>query len=252
MGARVDLSGMTTTDGRPALALARSALILLACILVLSAWNAVFHLELGSFQGFVEKWSYNVVLVGASLLCIARGLRGEREGRVWLLLGVSMLLWSLGNVYYSVVLWDMQAIPVPSPSDAFWIAFYPGAYLSLLELVRHRRADFGGGLWLDGAIGALAIGSVAIAFVLDRVLSTSGASALSVATNLAYPVGDTVLLMLTVGVRPFPSSTWARIGTGHGRNRTRHCAHGPDLQGQLAPVERTRRAGAQRRSNRTG
>ena len=77
-------------------------------------------------EGFLEKWSYNVVLVGASLVCIGSGIGGERERRVWLLLGISMLLWSLGNVYYSVVLWDKETIPVPSLSDAFWIAFYPG------------------------------------------------------------------------------------------------------------------------------
>ena len=99
---------------------------MLGCILVLSAWNALFDVGVGPLEGFLEKWSYNVVLVGASLVCIGSGIGGERERRVWLLLGISMLLWSLGNVYYSVVLWDKETIPVPSLSDAFWIAFYPG------------------------------------------------------------------------------------------------------------------------------
>jgi diguanylate cyclase (GGDEF)-like protein len=189
---------MTSHDRRDGVVAARVALSLLGCILVVSAWHAVFDVNLGPLEGFVEKWSYNVVLVGASLLCAARGLRPDRESRVWLLLGISMLLWSLGNIYYSVVLWDMETIPVPSPSDAFWIAFYPGVYMSLLQLLRYRRVHAGGGLWLDGAIGALAIAAVAVAFVFDRILTTSGATPLSVATNLAYPVGDTVLLMLTV------------------------------------------------------
>jgi diguanylate cyclase (GGDEF)-like protein len=158
----------------------------------------LFDVDLGPLQGFFAKWSYNVVLVGASLLCIVRGVGRGRDRGVWVLLGTSMLLWSLGNVYYSVVLWDKEVIPVPSLSDAFWIAFYPGAYLSLLQLLRYRRVHAGGGLWLDGAIGALAIASVAVVFVFDRILTTSGATPLSVATNLAYPVGDTVLLMLTV------------------------------------------------------
>jgi two-component system cell cycle response regulator len=189
---------MSSTDRTAAVVLARGALALLGCILAVSAWNAMFELNFGPLQGFFAKWSYNVVLVGASLLCVVRGLGGGRDRRVWLLLGTSMLMWSLGNVYYSVVLWDKETIPVPSPSDAFWIAFYPGAYLSLLQLLRHRRVDAGGGLWLDGAIGAFAIASAAVAFLFDRILTTSGASPLSVATNLAYPVGDTVLLMLTV------------------------------------------------------
>lgn len=179
---------------------ARGGILLLGVLLAVAACNAILELDAGPLRGFVEKWSYNVVLVGASLICIGRGLVGDARRRVWFLLGSSMLLWSLGNVYYSVALWDKEIIPVPSWSDAFWIAFYPGVYLSLLKLLRYRTVTPGSGLWLDGAIGGLAVASVAVAFVFDQLLIASGSNFLSVATNLAYPVADTALVMLTVAV----------------------------------------------------
>ena len=191
---------MSATRPDAPVTFARRSIVLLGMLLAVAASNVLFDLDFGPLSGFVEKWSYNVVLVGASLLCMARGFSKDPRRRVWLLLGTSMLMWSLGNVYYSVVLWDREIIPVPSWSDAFWIAFYPGAYLSLLKLLRYRSVAPESGLWLDGAIGGLAIASAAVAFVFDDVLTTSGASLLSVATNLAYPVADTVLLMLTVAV----------------------------------------------------
>ena len=178
---------------------ARGAILLLGVFLAVAACNAVLELDAGPLRGFLEKWSYNVVLVGASLICIVRGLVGGAR-RVWFWLGSSMLLWSLGNVYYSVALWDKEIIPVPSWSDVFWIAFYPGAYLSLLKLLRYRTVTPGGGLWLDGAIGGLAIAAAAVAFVFDQLLIASRSDTLSVATNLAYPVADTALVMLTVAV----------------------------------------------------
>jgi two-component system, cell cycle response regulator len=197
---RDDVFLMSRTGPTTPARFARAGILLLGVFLAVAACNAVLGLDAGPLRGFLEKWSYNVVLVGAALICTGRGLVGDSRRRVWFLLGGSMLLWSLGNVYYSVALWDKEIIPVPSWSDAFWIAFYPGAYLSLLKLLRYRTVTPGGGLWLDGAIGGLAIAAAAVAFVFDQLLIASGSDILSVATNLAYPVADTALVMLTVAV----------------------------------------------------
>jgi two-component system, cell cycle response regulator len=195
-----DLFSMRRTGPTTPARFARAGILLLGVFLAVAACNAVLGLNAGPLRGFLEKWSYNVVLLGAALICTGRGLVGDSRRRVWFLLGGSMLLWSLGNVYYSVALWDKEIIPVPSWSDVFWIAFYPGAYLSLLKLLRYRTVTPGGGLWLDGAIGGLAIAAAAVAFVFDQLLIASGSDTLSVATNLAYPVADTALVMLTVAV----------------------------------------------------
>ena len=42
-----------------------------------------------------------------------------------------MVLWTVGNLWWGFVLYDMADAPFPSPADAGWLAFYPCAYLCL-------------------------------------------------------------------------------------------------------------------------
>ena len=72
-------------------------------------------------------------------------------------------------------------------------------------------------LWLDGLITALAVAAVGAALVLGVVASTEGSFA-TVATNLAYPLGDLALLafvyaVITVTGRR-PGRTWLFIAAG--------------------------------------
>jgi two-component system cell cycle response regulator len=53
---------------------------------------------------------------------------------------------------------------------------------------------------VDGLIGALGMGAIAAAIVFEAVLHNVEGSAAAVITNLAYPVGDLLLLSLVVGV----------------------------------------------------
>jgi hypothetical protein len=56
-------------------------------------------------------------------------------------------------------------------------------------LLRARAGRISPALWLDGLITALAVAAVSAALVLGVVASTEGSFA-TVATNLAYPLGD--------------------------------------------------------------
>jgi diguanylate cyclase (GGDEF)-like protein len=68
-------------------------------------------------------------------------------------------------------------------------------------LLRARVARFHVSLWMDGALAALAVGALTAAVVFQGVLRTTGGPAAEIAVNLAYPIGDLVLLgMVTGGV----------------------------------------------------
>jgi diguanylate cyclase (GGDEF)-like protein len=73
-------------------------------------------------------------------------------------------------------------------------------------------------VWLDGAIGALTVAAVGSALVLEPVLDTTHGTFASVATNLAYPLGDIVLIVFVVGVFALtgwrPGRTWLLIAIG--------------------------------------
>src|SRR5262249_6224070 len=72
-------------------------------------------------------------------------------------------------------------------------------YVALLMLARQRTTSFRPSMWLDGLSGALAVGAVGAAVVFQAVLSSvAGASPAVVATNLAYPLADLLLLAVVV------------------------------------------------------
>lgn len=130
-----------------------------------------------------------------ALGCVTGGL-ARRSGRLGTLsLGIGLLAWAFGDV-----IWTLEGSPNnPSTADAFYIAFYPLAYLAIVRLGRSYSRPQQATVWLDGAIAGLGAAAVTAAFAFDTILSAIGGSASYVAVNLAYPIGDLVLLALAVG-----------------------------------------------------
>jgi two-component system, cell cycle response regulator len=172
-----------------------------ALLVLLLFYAAVTLWALGSaqLQDAVGRWVYDAVVLGAALVVLLRAAVVEEERRAWLALGLGLLLWALGQTYYSTVLYYADPAPFPSPADAFFLAFYPASYLALVLLLRARVAHLEPLAWVDGLIGALAIAGVAAALIFPPVLEALGGSALGVAVSLAYPCADLVLLGLLFG-----------------------------------------------------
>src|SRR3954454_1636642 len=123
-----------------------------------------------------------------------------------------------GGVYYTVVIKPMHGdAPFPSPADAGYLAIYPGSYVALVLLLRARAGRIPSTLWLDGLLCALAVAGVGAALVFGVVASTEGSLA-TVATNLAYPLGDLTLFAFVIAVIAVtgfrPGRTWMIIALG--------------------------------------
>jgi diguanylate cyclase (GGDEF)-like protein len=158
------------------------------------------------------------LLLAASLACLARGIAVKAERLPWLLLGVALALWTAGDLYYFFAFSLTADVPIPSVADAFYLAFYPVSYVALALLLRRRMRDFHGNLWLDGVIASLAVAALGAAVVFDAVLKSTGGSAIVVATNLAYPLADVLLLALVVATFGLTGwrfdATWAFVAVG--------------------------------------
>ena len=152
----------------------------------------------GEIWPAIDYWGIAAFEIVASLLCIARGAvaRDARHRLLPVMLGLGLLCWSLGDVV--VAAYD-GAPPSPGLSDVFYIAFYPLTYVALMLLMRRQVRRFSVETWLDGGIAGLGAAALCAAFVFHGVLRATGGSTASVATNLAYPVGDLMLLILVVG-----------------------------------------------------
>jgi two-component system cell cycle response regulator len=195
-----------------------------AILVALVCWAVMREAEVGPLRAalhgpFFGKLAYWIVIVGASLLTLARAytIRG-RERLAWGLIGLGSLMWASGDVYWTLVLAKHDVIPVPSLSDAGYLAFYPLVFAGLCLLLSARIDGTPRNLWVDGLTAALAAGAMSAAIVLQAVLDAVGGNALGVATNLAYPIGDLILLAVVIAsfaLRGWRADrTWTLLGVG--------------------------------------
>jgi diguanylate cyclase (GGDEF)-like protein len=161
-----------------------------------------------------NEWLYNGLLVMAVAACALRVLHVPRERAAWLALTIATASETLGEIFYDFVYGGDP--PVPSVADALYVGFYPASYVALLLLLRSRISAINPSLWLDGVMASLAAAALGAAVLLQVVLESTEGSFSVVATNLAYPTGDVLLLALVVGVFVLtawrPERTWVLIG----------------------------------------
>jgi two-component system, cell cycle response regulator len=204
-----DFTGMFASSRRTSTMLARISgwwfgLVALA-FLVYTAHIAFGLGGRGSDAAFNDV-VYNAVMLGAALALIIRALSRTRDRRALLLIGLGLLTWALGDLYYTLFYAGLQNPPFPSFDDALYLSFYPLCYVGLGLLIRARFRDVRGATWLDGLIAGLGLSAVAAGAVLGPILANTGAGVAEVATNLAYPVGD--LLLFLVAATAVSLTSW--------------------------------------------
>ncbi len=193
--------------------------LLALCLLV--AFTA--HVSVG-FGGsrtdtLFNIWVYNALIATSAAACLLRAALVRRERVAWALLGVGLLLYTGGEIYYAAVLAGQASVPIPSPADGAYLAFYPFAYAALIALLRARIGAFPVARWLDGAIVGSAVAALAAALALGPIVDASSeGQTLAVATNLAYPIADLALLTMVATAASFtgwrPGRSWAVLGAG--------------------------------------
>ena len=162
----------------------------------LAVYAGHFVLDLGGGDDLFDGWIYTSVVLAASLGILARGVLVRRERAAWILIGLGALVWSLGELYWWRVIENLPEEPFPSIADAMYLGLFPFLYAGLVLLVKARVTHFHASQWLDGLAAALLIASVGAAIVLPPVLASGEGGFAAVATNLAYPLGDLVVLAL--------------------------------------------------------
>ncbi|CAA9229562.1 MAG: diguanylate cyclase/phosphodiesterase (GGDEF & EAL domains) with PAS/PAC sensor(s) [uncultured Corynebacteriales bacterium] len=170
--------------------------------------------------GWVDTWFYAAVLLAVVLSGLARVVVVQRDRTPWLLLILAMLAWSIGDIYWAIAFSDAETVPVPSPADVGYIATYPLAYVGMVLLARSVLRRVPASVLLDGLVTSLAVGALFSAFTVDRIISRVDGSVAEVLTNLSYPVGDLVLVVVAVAtlamVRWRAEPVWWLLVAGFG------------------------------------
>jgi len=155
------------------------------------------------------KWLYVTLLAAAALGCLWRAVDMPGERMAWSLMASGIAAWALGEVFWNVDL--------TTAADVLYLALYPFAYATLVLLIRRQAGLASRDLWLDGAIGASCASAVAIAVAFPAFEAAAG-DTLELATALAYPVLDIVLLSFVIVVFGLsgwrPGRRWALLGVG--------------------------------------
>jgi two-component system, cell cycle response regulator len=181
---------------------------------------AVRLLDVGG-PGFVELadvWVYNGIIFLAAAACLLRAVHSPGTRAAWCAFGVGLLAWAFGDVYWTLALADVKRTPYPSLADAGYLLALPCFFVGIALLTKRSVGRFGAASWLDGAIGGLAAAAAGAAVIAPALVGATKGDPAAVLTNLAYPLGDVLLIafivtaLLVVGVRN--AGSFVLIGAG--------------------------------------
>ena len=148
---------------------------------------------------WLDGWVVCGIEGAAALLCIIRGLDRNPGRAAPLALGFGLLSWAIGDTLLTAESLGGATPATPSPADIFYLCFYPLAYVGAVLLLRSAMGRLSRPNWLDGVVAGLGAAAVCSAFAFHDILRATGGSVAAAATNLAYPIGDLLLLFLVIG-----------------------------------------------------
>lgn len=129
-----------------------------------------------------------------ALLCLTRFLV-KRPGRsVGLAFELGLLSWVMGDTIFTLLSKGGASPPTPSLADACYLTMYPFAYFGIMLIMRGEVRAFKANTSLDGAVASLGAAAICAVFVLDPIINSVSGSPAAVTVNLAYPIGDLILL----------------------------------------------------------
>jgi diguanylate cyclase (GGDEF)-like protein len=141
----------------------------------------------------LDRWLHPALMLSAAGLVAARAWWVRDERWAWSLIAVGMILPGLRNLVFAV--WGPSQL---SDFRPLWLCFYPFVYIGLVSLLRTRLKRPPAALWLDALVAASTAAAVgAIAF--DPYLAATRGTPFQVLVELAFPVGDLLLLAAAVG-----------------------------------------------------
>ena len=141
---------------------------------------------------------YDAVDVLGTLAIVLRAATVREDRTAWALIAVAVCASTLGDVL-STIIYASGDLPVPSWCEPLWLGFYPPFVVAAGLLTRGRVHGLRSGMWLDGAAGALAVAAVMSATLVAPLLrQVAGQPLPALLTNVAYPVGDLVVVAALV------------------------------------------------------
>lgn len=150
----------------------------------------------------VAYWFGNVLDVLLAVLTIGTAIRvGLREnvGKIWLLVGLAVAAYTVGDIVFTIIDLHLGQDPYPSLADVFYTLEYVFLFWAMMRAIRSYRALVP--LTTPGIIAA-AFGVLGVAIIYTQLLATyifpsaSETGFWGTLVSTFYPVGDIVLMLV--------------------------------------------------------
>jgi diguanylate cyclase (GGDEF)-like protein len=145
-------------------------------------WTTVWQVAVG--------WA-----AAGSVLLGTRGLpRRDRMPWLFLAAGVFSNTTGIAVAKISEVRWGL--VDLPTPADPFFLGLYPAFALGLALLIRRRDEWRNWTAMVDATTITVGFGLLAWIYVIDPINLVSQMTRLAHATQVAYPIGDLLLIAM--------------------------------------------------------
>jgi diguanylate cyclase (GGDEF)-like protein len=148
---------------------------------------------------WIGGWGVDAFEFVVALLCLSKAFVRQPRRGMPIALGCALLSWCAGDVVLTIYSLGGGSAPLVSIADIFYLGFYPLAYVAVVLFMRGEIRSLTAPSWLDGAVAGLGAAAVCAAFFYHDLLHSTGGGRWYTVINVAYPVGDLLLLALVIG-----------------------------------------------------
>ena len=170
------------------------------------------------FSPWLDGWLVVAFEALACGMCVFSVRKRRRHRRAAVAMGAACFAWTIGDLIVTIESLGGQTPSTPSLADASYICFYPLALLAMFLYVREERRRGHVPNWLDGGIAAFGVAALCAAAAVHALAHLASGVSAADATNLAYAVGDILLVGVVAGASVVASgrsrATLALIAVG--------------------------------------
>src|ERR1700694_1666160 len=136
----------------------------------------------------------------AALLCLWRYRRSSAVPRACMWIGAGIALNASGSICEGSQTQVLALSAAPRVADVLYLALYPCVTIGLLLIVRSRYRGLGVANLIDAGTLTVGMGLLCWVFLIGPSAASAAGSELARVVNVAYPVGDLMLLAILAGV----------------------------------------------------
>ena len=195
-----------------------ATLVVVTLVLTLLYLGSTTLRRPGTSSFFFDVVIANLGYAGCTALVAWRAVSRRRGRWGWGSLAAGLFLFTTGSVLWTTWVQYFNPVPYPSISDACFLTFFFLAFIGIALLVRETVPRTSRTIWVDGLIAGLGVAALETTLVISPIASLNSGDGLTVATNIAYPIGDLVLVTMVVAVFAVrgwrPGRLWWLLGIG--------------------------------------